>query len=364
MRTSFPVWVTLGTESSARSSVKKFLTILLLVLCLSAQAGNKVKGYVIGFYNVENLYDIYDDPHTNDNDFLPDGKNSWTRAKYERKIHNIARVIRAMKEENGKYHAVLGLAEVENKDVLEDLVQDSQIADAKYSIVHYDSPDRRGIDVALLYRPDQFKLLDSQSIPFSFKGTQVPLTLDKAAMDYFKTRDILMVHGTIKGEHFAIYVCHLPSRQGGKNGQMRSVGAEIIYNHARAMEKKYPGIKVVVMGDMNDNPADESQSKWLHGREKLSDVGRADFFDPFWAMHKDGYGTEEYHGDWNIFDIIQVNYNLAAAPKGGLKIRPCTKGVHYGAVFVKDFMVQQSGKYKGTPDRTFSDHYPTYIVLK
>ena len=335
-----------------------FLT-LLPSACISK---SKVKGYVFGFYNVENLFDTLDDPKTNDSDFLPDGKNRWTQEKYKKKLQNIAQVIRAMKDENGKYHTVLGLAEVENLGVLEDLVREPLVADAGYRIVHYDSPDRRGIDVALLYRPDQFKLLDSESIPFSFKGTRVPLTLDAAAKDYFRTRDILCVHGKVGGEHVAVYVCHLPSRQGGKNGQMRSVGAEIIYNHSREMERKYPGIKVVVMGDMNDNPADESQSVWLHGREKLSEVGPSDFFDPFWAMHKDGYGSEEYRGEWNIFDIIQVNANLATAPGGGLKIQPC--GKHYGCVFKRDFLTQQSGKYKGTPDRNYSDHYPTYIIIK
>lgn len=356
----------------------------------AAAASSKVKGYVIGFYNVENLFDTVDDPHTNDNDFLPEGKNGWTADRYEKKLHNIARVISAMKDETGKYHTILGLSEVENRKVLEDLVKDSQISKAGYKIVHYDSPDRRGIDVALLYRPSEFKLLDSESIPVDLNKTSVKLTLDENAKAYFRTRDILMAHGLIKDEHVAIYVAHLPSRQGGKNGDLRSVGAEIIYNHARKMEKKYPGIKIIVMGDMNDNPEDQSQIKWLHGKASISEMVSSDFFDPFISMHKAGLGSEEYKGEWNIFDIIHVNYNLATAPGGGLKIQPQASGStapvsrggsrqatgsgkFYGHIFNPDFLTQQSGKYAGTPFRTFSgdefingfsDHYPTYIVIR
>lgn len=351
-----------------------FLIAALLSLVLfQAQAQNQFrKSYIIGFYNLENLFDIYDDPAKNDEEFLPEGKNKWTEAKYQKKVHNMAQVIRAMKDDNGAYHTILGVSEIENRNVLEDLVADPQIADANFQIVHYDGPDTRGVDVALLYRPDQFKYIDSESIPFSFEGTRVPITLDKQAQDNFRTRDILMVRGTIDGEMYAFYVAHLPSRLGGKGGDLRSLGAEIIYKHARALERKYPGIKIAVMGDMNDNPFDESQAKWLHGRRTIEEMYRDDFFCPFYTMLEDGYGSLAYRGEWNIYDIIQVNYNLAQAPHGGAVIRPIVKNKYYGRVFKKPFMTQQSGQYKGTPFRTFSngtfiagysDHYPTYIVI-
>mgnify|MGYP003310651402 CR=1 FL=1 len=349
-----------------------FIAALLLV-CGNSPAQNKEKSYVIGFYNLENLFDIYDDPAKNDEEFLPNGKNKWTEAKYRKKIHNMAQVIRAMRDDNKAYHAVLGVSEIENRLVLDDLVSDPQIADANFQIVHYDGPDRRGVDVALLYRPDVFKYIDSESIPFTFEDTKVKITLSKEDQDYFRTRDILMVHGTIEGEHFAIYVCHLPSRLGGKGGDLRSRGAEIIYNHARAMERKYRGIKVVVMGDMNDNPTDDSQAVWLHGRPEITErMYRDDFFNPFYSMYKDGYGSLAYRGQWNIYDIIQVNYNLAVAPHGGLKIQKIVRNKYYGRIFHKPFMTQQSGQYKDTPFRTFSngafvggysDHYPTFIKI-
>ena len=344
----------------------------LLSFASPSMAQQKKKSYVIGFYNLENLFDIYNDPAKNDEEFLPEGKNKWTQAKYEKKVHNMAQVIRAMRDDNGQYHTILGISEIENRLVIEDLVSDPQIADANYQIVHYDGPDRRGVDVALLYDPTKFKYLDSESIPYTFEGSRIQFSLDQAGQDAFRTRDVLMVHGTIEGEHFAFYVTHLPSRVGGKGGDLRSRGAEIIYNHARQMERKYPGIKIAVMGDMNDNPTDESQVKYLHGRDLPELSLREDFFNPFLSMLRDGYGSLAYQGEWNIYDIIQVNYNMAIAPHGGLKIQPVVKNKYYGRIFSKPFMTQQTGQYKGQPFRTFSngafiggysDHYPTYIVI-
>jgi len=353
--------------------MKRIITIFALLLVLSGSSfAQKSKSYIIGFYNLENLFDTYDDPAKNDEEFLPDGKNKWTDVKYQKKLHNMAQVIRAMKDDNGAYHTILGISEIENRLVIEDLVSDPQIADANFQIVHYDGPDRRGVDVALLYRPDTFKYLDSESIPYTFEGSQVKITLDKNAQDYFRTRDILMVHGTIEGEHFAFYVTHLPSRIGGKGADLRSRGAEIIYNHAMGMVKKYPGIKIAVMGDMNDNPTDDSQKIWLHGKSEISGMGPQDFFDPFEKLLAAGYGSLAYQGQWNIYDIVQVNYYMATAPDGGLKIKQLHKNGYYARIFSKPFMTQQSGQYKGQPFRTFSngafvggysDHYPTFVVI-
>ena len=348
------------------------IAALLLLLSVSASAQKTKQNYVIGFYNLENLFDTYDDPVKNDNEFLPEGKNKWTQAKYEKKLHNLATVIRAMADNNRRWHTILGISEIENRLVIEDLVSQPEIAAANYEIVHYDSPDRRGVDVALLYKPDQFTYLDSESIPFDFNSD---IDFSDTDTSYFKTRDILMVHGLMAGEHFAFYVAHLPSRVGGKGGNLRSRGAEIIYSHSRMMEEKYPGIKIVVMGDMNDNPTDESMAKYLRGQEKLSDVTPTEFFSPYTAMLKAGYGSLCYQGVWSIYDLELVNYSLACAPEGGLKIQPVTKNhgkEYYGVVFKRPWMTTQKGQYKGYPFRTFSngsfiggysDHYPTYIVV-
>lgn len=345
---------------------------LLLLMSLSASAQKTQQNYVIGFYNLENLFDTYDDPVKNDSEFLPEGKNKWTQAKYEKKLHNMAKVIRSMADNNKRWHTILGISEIENRLVIEDLVSQPEIADANYQIVHYDSPDRRGVDVALLYKPDQFTYLDSEAIPFDFNSD---IDFSDTDTSYFKTRDILMVHGLIAGEHFAFYVAHLPSRIGGKGSNLRSRGAEIIYNHSREMEAKYPGIKIVAMGDMNDNPTDDSMAKYLHGQERLENVTPTEFYSPYISMLKAGYGSLCYQGVWSIYDLELVNYNLAHAPDGGLKIQPVTKNhgkEYYGVVFKRPWMTTQKGQYKGYPFRTFSngafvggysDHYPTYIVI-
>ena len=356
--------------------MKKTLIILSFFLIAAFIAPAQEQGkkhYVVGFYNLENLFDTYDDPAKNDEEFLPEGKNQWTDVKYRKKLHNIATVIKSMAETNGRFHSVLGVSEIENRLVLEDLVSQPEIAEVNYQILHYDGPDVRGIDVGLLYRPNHFKLLDSESIPFDFGSGKIEFAMDGEDRVKFKTRDILMAHGLLDGEEFAFYVAHLPSRIGGKGWDLRSRGAEIIYGHAQKMMEKYPGIKIVVMGDMNDNPTDVSMTEFMHGKEKPSEVGKEDFFSPFCSMLKAGYGSLAYQGTWNIYDIILVNETLLNAPDGGFKITPLGKKGYYGVVYKKPFMIQQRGQYKGTPFRTFSngafiggysDHLPTYIVLE
>ena len=346
--------------------------LVVLTMSLPAQAGNPRK-YIIGFYNLENLFDTYHDDGKNDYEYLPDGGNQWTEVKYQKKLKNMAKVIAAMKADNKQWHAVLGVSEIENRHVLEDLVADSQIADANYQIVHFDSPDRRGVDCALLYRPQIFKFITAEAIPFTFMPSRIDWSQwTQKEMDNFRTRDILMVRGTIDGEMFAFFVCHLPSRLGGKGADLRPRGAEIAYQRAMELQKEFPGIKIVVMGDMNDNPGDISMTEFLRGKEFIDEVTDEDFFDPFLSMIKAGYSSLYYRGEGNIFDIVMVNNALAHAPKGTFQIQPIIKKQYYGRVFSKPFMTNQSGQYKGTPFRTFSngafvggfsDHYPTYILI-
>ena len=354
-------------------SLKALLLSLLLLLMPFVAQGQKNRSHVIGFYNLENLFDTYHDEGKNDYEYLPDGANQWTQEKYQKKLRNMAHVIAEMKKDNGVWHTVLGVSEIENRHVLEDLVAEPEIAAANFQIVHYDGPDRRGVDVALLYDPRKFTLVDSESIPFTFEGSKVQFTLTKEEQERFRTRDVLMVHGIIDGEHFAVYVCHLPSRLGGKGQDLRARGGEIIYNHSLGMMKKYPGIKCVVMGDMNDNPFDDSMAKYLHGKKDIKDVKKADYFAPFWSMLEAGYSSLYYRGEGNIYDCILVNESLAHAQKGSFQIQKIVNKQYYGRVFSKPFMTNQNGQYKGTPFRTFSngafvggysDHYPTYIIIK
>ncbi len=355
-----------------KKAVLALLAVLLLLAPVQGCARKKGGKHVIGFYNVENLFNTTHDKGKNDYEYLPDGANEWNADKYQKKLSNLARVIADMKEENGVWHTVLGLAEVENREVVEDLVKEPAIARAGYRIVHYESPDRRGIDVALLYNPARMKVLDSESIPFDFNSSIRFTTYNKEEQADFRTRDVLMVRGLIEGEQFAFYVCHFPSRRGDKGLDVRARAAEIVYRHSREMARKYPGIKCVVMGDMNDNPQDESLAGYLHGRRTPGEVKEGDFFNPFWEMLDDGIGSLYYRGDPNIFDCILVSDALVDAPAGSLRI--VRQGLkYYGRVFEKPYMTQQSGQYRGTPFRTFSngrfingysDHYPTYIHLQ
>lgn len=343
----------------------------MLLLSISAAAQTK-QNYVIGFYNLENLFDTYNDPVKNDEEFLPEGKNEWTQVKYEKKLHNMARVIAEMASANKAFHTILGVSEIENRLVLEDLIAQPELSGANFQIVHYDSPDRRGVDVGLLYRADQFQYLDSESIPFSFAGTEVPITLTKAEQDYFRTRDILMVHGLIAGEHFAFYVAHLPSRIGGKGSDLRSLGGEIMRKHSEKMAQKYPGIKVVVMGDMNDDPQDDSMAKWLGAVRDIEDVREGGFYNPFWQMLLDGYGSLGYRDVWCIYDQVIPSETLVNAPDGTLRLQQVSSKGYHGVIFKRPFMITQKGQYKNYPFRTFSngkfmngysDHLPTYIVI-
>ena len=355
-----------------------FIALLLAVTsCGTAgkvATGSYTKSYVIGFYNLENLFDTYHDEGKNDYEFLPDGANQWTEAKYRKKQANMAKVIAEMKNDNGAWHAVLGVSEIENRHVLEDLVAEPAIAEANYQIVHYDGPDSRGVDVGLLYRPEVFKLLASESLPFTFAPSRIDFSQwTREEMDAFRTRDVLMARGTIDGEMFAFFVAHLPSRLGGKGADLRPRGAEIIYQRAMQLQQEFPGIKIVVMGDMNDNPTDVSMTEFMHGKEEIAQVTDEDFFSPFLSMLKAGFSSLYYRGEGNIYDIILVNNGLANAAPGTFRIQPLVQNRYYGRVFSKPFMTNQSGQYKGTPFRTFSngafiggfsDHYPTYIVIK
>ena len=347
--------------------------ILALSLLLPANAlAQRDRSFVIGFYNLENLFDTYHDEGKNDYEYLPEGANQWTEVKYDKKLHNMASVIKAIHDDNKVWHAVLGVSEIENRHVLEDLVSMPEIADANFQIVHYDGPDRRGVDVALLYRPSVFRVLESKSIPFTFEDSEVQFEMTPEEQADFRTRDILMVRGLLGGEMFAFFVAHLPSRNGGKGGDLRSRGGEIMYREYMKLMERYPEIKIVAMGDMNDNPSDPSMAYYMRGKEKIEEVGETDFFSPFLSMLKAGYGSLAYQGEWNIYDILVVNANLAHPAKGTLGIIPIVKNRFYGRIFHKPFMTQQEGQYKGTPFRTssggafiggYSDHYPTYIVV-
>ncbi len=341
---------------------KNILIAVLLFLTLSLYAAGDGK-YVVAFYNVENFFDIYDDPNVIDEEFTPDGPKEWTQAKYDKKLANISRVLYGIAAANKDYPAVIGLSEVENRRVLDDLVSTERLAQAGYQIVHYDSPEARGVDVALLYRPDVFSLEWSDVFQ-----PEIPERPD------FRTRDILAVCGTIDGERFCFFVNHWSSRYGGaKASEYLRVGcASTLRKYADSLMASDPDLKIVIMGDMNDDPYNRSLAEVIGAKREVGDVEPGGYFNPYWNVLKAGYGTLGYQDAWNLFDNIIVNSNLLEGGSGVLRIQEAEDSGFYGRIFKRSYMIQQKGKYRNYPLRSYSgnsflggysDHLPVYIVI-
>lgn len=321
------------------------------------------KPYKIVFYNIENFFDTINDPEVHDEEFTPEGPKKWNTAKYNKKLANMERVFFDIAAINKDYPVVIGVSEVENRNVLEDIVATKKLAPANYRIAHYDSPEARGVDVAFLYRADVFKLEGS----FPVK-TVVPSLPD------FKTRDILTMWGTIENEPFFFMVAHWPSRLGGKEASefKRIAVGEQMRSIADSVMKANPATKVVMMGDFNDDPIDKSIAQGLGAKSKLKELKEGDFYAPYADMLKAGYGTLAYGDAWNIFDNIVVSENLANETSGKLKLQQAPGSKFYGNIFKQPYMVQKEGQFKGYPLRTFvgnnfqggfSDHFPVYIYI-
>lgn len=340
--------------------MKKLLFSGFFVLLLLA--GFAQKPYKVMFYNFENLFDTINDPEILDEEFTPDGPKKWNSVKYNKKIGNLERVLFDIAALDKNYPAVIGVSEVENRSVLEDVIATPKLAPANYRIVHYDSPDARGVDVAFFYRPDVFELEGSAPIPFTMEG-----------LPNFKTRDIVTMWGTIEGEPFYFMVAHWPSRLGDKEASApkRERAAEIMRRAADSVLRLDPATKVVMMGDFNDDATDDSITEVLGAKGDIRKLEPGDYYNPFINVLKAGYGTLAYQDAWNLFDNIVVSENLVAGD--GLKIRKASpKARFYGNIFSRPYMIQQEGQYKGYPLRTFvgnnfqggySDHFPVYIYI-
>ncbi len=334
---------------------------LFLVVLL---AGFAQKPHKVMFYNFENLFDTINDPEILDEEFTPEGAKAWNSFKYNKKLKNLERVLFDIAAIDRDYPAVVGISEVENRSVLEDVIAQPKLRPANYRIVHYDSPDRRGVDVAFFYRPDVFKLEGSAKIPFTMEN-----------QGSFRTRDIVTMWGTIEGEPFYFMVAHWPSRLGGKgpSAHMRRRAADIMRHAADSVRKANPAVKVAMMGDFNDDATDDSITQGLGAREDIKKLQPNDYYNPFIKVLKSGHGTLAYRDSWNLFDNIVISENLATASTGELKIvKNSPKYRYYGYIFTRPYMILQEGQFKGYPLRTFvgnnfqggfSDHFPVYIYI-
>ena len=340
---------------------KNLLTGLVAVLI--AVACFAQKPYKVVFYNFENLFDTINDPGVSDEEFTPEGPKKWNTVKYEKKLANLDRVLFDIASEDRDFPIVIGVSEIENRSVMEDVIAQPKLAHGNYRIVHFDSPDARGVDVAFFYRPDVFKLEGSKAHRFVMPG-----------MPDFKTRDFVTMWGTIEGEPFFFVVNHWPSRLGGKEAASpkREEAARQVKHIIDSVMAANPATKAVVMGDLNDDATDRSVVEGLCAKGKIKDVKPGEMFNPFIALLKAGYGTLAYRDEWNLFDNIVVSENLATGSTGQLKILPVKETKFYGGIFRRPYMLQKDGQYKGYPLRTFvgndfqggfSDHFPVYIYI-
>lgn len=310
-------------------------------------------------YNVENLFDTKDNPQTNDDDFLPEGKNKWTHYRYWQKLKNITRVITAIGEM--KSPALVGLIEIENDSVLHDLTRRSPLRMQRYSYICTDSPDRRGVNVGLLYQPEDFKLI-------KYHEYQV----EPPRFHNHPTRHIL--HGIgqlVNGDTLDVFVCHYPSRREGKRKSepYRVNASRIIREKVDSLFRERTKARVIIMGDFNDEPQDKSLSQVLGARPlEEQRVPKDTLVNLFWRKHKAvPQGTYRFQGKWNMLDQFIVSGSLLDA-SSTVRVLPLSV-----KIFAPTFLHEEDVTYGGIkPFRTylgpryiggFSDHFPIVMDL-
>jgi hypothetical protein len=335
-----------------------FFFAILFSIGITAQE-EQFKAVSVGFYNLENLFDFERDTTIWDSEFTPWGKRAWTEEKYNEKQANMAYVISQMGIDlTPAGLSILGLSEIENKRVLEDLVRQESIADRNYQIVHRDSPDRRGIDVAMLYNPTHFSLIDVTMENINF-------LLDEG--DTLLTREIMHVVGVLDGDTTHILINHWPSRSGGekRSAPRRNKAAQTCKRIIDSLKMIDPDVKVLVIGDLNDDPTSTSTKGILRAKGKMTEVGQKDMFNPMYDYFRRGLGSNAYRDNWSLFDQIILSPGYLDKNQTGYFF-------YKAIIFNRKYLIQRSGQYKGYPFRTFSgdkyqggysDHFPVFVYL-
>ena len=310
----------------------------------------------IGFWNLENMYDTIDGPN-DDAEYLPTSAKQWNTERYERKLQHEARVIGEMGTDIHPDGLVcMGLAEVENRGVVQDLINTPPLDKRHYQIIHHDSPDRRGIDVAFIYDPKYFTVLHERIYP-----------LHDPTDSLFRTRDVLLVTGLMDGDTLNILVNHWPSRFGGEKRSLpnRIRAAELGRHIIDSLMARNPEANILYMGDLNDDPVNPAVKKYLNttGDKDLA-MGNK-LFNPMSDLYKKGIGTLAWRDSWNLFDQIILSPALVTGAEGGYH--------YYGVrVYNQPYLRQEGGNYAGYPFRTYvgdtyqggySDHFPVYVIL-
>ena len=337
--------------------MKMAITILCFALASFAKVAAQ-NDFRVMFYNVENLFDTKDDPQKNDNEFLPQGTMNWTQRKYWNKLRNIARVITAVGEMHSP--ALVGLCEIENDSVVYDLTRKSPLRAQGYQYIATNSPDARGIDVALLYQKHQFKLLKCSEYRIDFRHSS------KRA-----TRNILHAEGRlISGDTLDVFVCHFPSRSQGKRESepARIDAAALLKSKTDSLFSVRTKANLVIMGDFNDHPGDKSLFQKLKARSLHYHRDNRELYNLFLHRVKErDFGSYAYQGRWEVLDQFIVSGFLLNGNN------PVTVKNEEAHIFKADFLLQEDPKSGGKrPFRTnlgtrylgrFSDHLPIYMDL-
>lgn len=340
---------------------KYFLFVFYFSISIAFAQEKQYKVNTIAFYNVENLFDYERDPSIFDEDWTPDGKNNWTKENYEDKLTKLARVISEIGVDvAGTSPAIIGLAEVENRRVLEDLINEPALLSQDYGIIHFDSPDRRGIDVALFYKKKIFT-------PTNYKAYELLLYDSQDRSKRIYTRDQLLVSGLLDGEKIHVIVNHWPSRYGGEKRSRpnRIKAAELNKHIMDSLFSEDPYAKIITMGDLNDDPTSPSVKDVLKTKRDRADMKMKELYNPMEDMHRKGLGTLAYRDAWNLFDQIIISTELTKKDYSSYRF-------YQAGIYNKNYLQTPRGQYKGYPFRMFanggytggySDHFPVYIYL-
>jgi len=345
--------------------MKPFLLLFGLLLSVHqlsfTQERRSFKIHTVAFYNLENLFHPSDDPLTYDNDRTPDGKDHWTEAIYELKLFNMAHVISDIgKDLSGSSPVLIGVCEIENKQVLEDLLKQDALSQNDYGIVHFDSPDRRGIDVGLLYKKRMFTPSHIRNYELKIYDKNIP---DKRVF----TRDQLLVSGFLDGEKIHLIVSHWPSRSGGETySEYKRINAAHL--NRRIIDSLFgedPYAKIISMGDLNDDPTNTSVKDILNAQANKSNLQLKQLYNPMEVLFKKGLGSLAWRDSWNLFDQLIISSEWA-------KTEYTSYRFYKAGIFNPNYLITPNGKYKGYPFRSFSnggftggysDHFPVYLYL-
>ncbi len=336
-----------------------FLALILLISVnsIAQDSERKFKIHTLAFYNLENLFDTINDVNKND-EASPIMEIKYNRGKiYKEKISNMAKVISEIGYEMTKRPpSIVGICEVENRKVVEDLISDEKLKNYNYGIVHYESPDDRGIDVGLIYNKDVFEVKNSNSHDVFITGNN--------SSKRRNTRDQLVVSGLLDGELIHIIVNHWPSR--GADETKRIAAAEVNNSIIDSLRNIHNNPKIITMGDFNDDPFDKSIKKILGAKKEIKSVGKNDMYNPFEnILVKEGIGTNAYRDKWQLFDQIILSKEFLKKDFNDYQL-------YKAGVFNKSYLINKEGKWRGFPFRSFSygtftggysDHLPPFIYL-